>query len=143
MKSQSAQDGARNALEALLLEFHAGALDPEEFARRLIDEQVFLPVRDDKRQIAGFQTSTLADPLVVSVEEGERVLVLFSDPSRARDFLAHFPGYGGGMLVELSWLLRRMGAGLSISINPDQEPGFDLDPDMVAMLVALLPEADQ
>lgn len=143
MNSQSAQDGARNALEALLLEFGAGALEPETFARRLIAEQVFLPVKDDKRQIGGLQSSTLADPLVVSIAEGERVLVLFSDPSRARDFLAHFPGYGGGMLTELAWILRRMGAGLSISINPDQEPGFDLDPEMVAMLVALLPEEDQ
>lgn len=133
----------RNPLEALLLEFHAGKLEPEDFARRLLAEQVFLPVRDDKRNIGGLQSSTLADPLVVSVEAGERVLVLFSDPARARDFLAHFPGYGGGILIEFAWVLRRMGAGLSISINPDQEPGFDLDPEMVAMLAALLPEENQ
>ncbi|MBL8502437.1 MAG: SseB family protein [Rhodocyclaceae bacterium] len=133
----------RNPLEALLLEFHAGKLEPEDFARRLLDEQVFLPVRDDKRDIGGLQSSTLADPLVVSVAEGERVLVLFSDPARARDFLAHFPGYGGGVLVEFAWVLRRMGAGLSISINPDQEPGFDLDPEMIAMLAGLLPEENQ
>lgn len=133
----------RNPLEALLLEFHAGKLEPEDFARRLLDEQVFLPVRDDKRDIGGLQSSTLADPLVVSVAEGERVLVLFSDPARARDFLAHFPGYGGGVLVEFAWVLRRMGAGLSVSINPDQEPGFDLDPEMVAMLAGLLPEENQ
>ena len=133
----------RNPLEALLLAFHAGKLEPEDFARRLLDEQVFLPVRDDKRDIGGLQSSTLADPLVVSVAEGERVLVLFSDPARARDFLAHFPGYGGGVLVEFAWVLRRMGAGLSISINPDQEPGFDLDPEMIAMLAGLLPEENQ
>ena len=100
-------------------------------------------MRDDKRDIGGLQSSTLADPLVVSVAEGERVLVLFSDPARARDFLAHFPGYGGGVLVEFAWVLRRMGAGLSISINPDQEPGFDLDPEMIAMLAGLLPEENQ
>lgn len=133
----------RNPLEALLLEFHAGKLGPEDFARRLLGEQAFLPVRDDKRDIGGLQSSTLADPLVVSVAEGERVLVLFSDPARARDFLAHFPGYGGGVLVEFAWVLRRMGAGLSISINPDQEPGFDLDPEMIAMLAGLLPEENQ
>ena len=133
----------RNPLEALLLAFHAGKLEPEDFARHLLDEQVFLPVRDDKRDIGGLQSSTLADPLVVSVAEGERVLVLFSDPARARDFLAHFPGYGGGVLVEFAWVLRRMGAGLSISINPDQEPGFDLDPEMIAMLAGLLPEENQ
>lgn len=133
----------RNPLEALLLEFHAGNLAPEDFARRLIDEQVFMPVRDDKRQIAGFQTSTLADPLVVELDGGQRVLVLFSDPARARDFLANFPGYGGGMLIEFAWVLRRMAADLTISINPDQTPGFDLDPEMVAMLAGLLPEENQ
>jgi len=133
----------RNPLESLLLEFHEGKLEPEDFACRLLAEQVFMPVRDDKRQIAGFQSSTLADPLVVSVSEGERVLVLFSDPSRARDFLGNFPGYSGGMLTDFAWVLRRMGAGLSISINPDQEPGFDLDPEMVAMLAGLLPEENQ
>jgi hypothetical protein len=133
----------RNPLEALLLEFHAGNLAAEDFARRLIGEQVFLPVRDDKRQIAGFQSSTLADPLVVELDGGQRVLVLFSDPARARDFLANFPGYGGGMLTEFAWVLRRMAADLTISINPDQTPGFDLDPEMVAMLAGLLPEENQ
>lgn len=136
-------DAPRNALEALLIEFHGGRIEPEDFARRLLGERVFVPVRDDRRQIAGFQSSALADPLVVELDPGRRVLVLFSEPARARDFLAGFPGYGGGMLTELAWILRRMGADLSISINPDQTPGFDLDPEMVAMLAALLPETDQ
>ncbi|CAG0930839.1 MAG: hypothetical protein EFKGCFLK_02604 [Rhodocyclaceae bacterium] len=139
----SEADAPRNPLEALLLEFHEGRLEPEDFARRLIDEQVFMPVRDDKRQIAGFQSSTLADPLVLELDAGQRVLVLFSEPGRAGDFLAHFPGYGGGMLVEFAWVLRRMAADLSISINPDQTPGYDLDPEMIAMLAGLLPEENQ
>ncbi len=133
----------RNELEALLLEFHGGRLEPEEFARRLLDAQVFIPVKDEKHAIAGFQASTQAEPLVVEDGEGNRILVLFSSPDRARDFLAAFPGYGGGMLTEFSWLLRRMGAGIAIAINPEQTPGFDLDPEMVAMVAALLPEEDQ
>jgi hypothetical protein len=36
-----------------------------------------------------------------------------------------------------------MGSGVSIAINPEQSPGFDLDPEMVAMVAALLPEEDQ
>lgn len=133
----------RNELEALLLEFDEGRLEPEEFARRLLDAQVFLPVKDEKHAIAGFQASTKAEPLVVEDGEGNSILALFSSPDRARDFLAAFPGYGGGMLTEFSWLLRRMGSGISIAINPEQTPGFDLDPEMVAMVAALLPEEDQ
>ena len=133
----------RNELEALLLEFNDGRIEPEEFARRLLDVQVFIPVKDEKHAIAGFQASTRAEPLVVEDAAGNRILVLFSAPDRARDFLAAFPGYGGGMLAEFSWLLRRMGAGIAIAINPEQAPGFDLDPDMVAMVAALMPEEDQ
>ncbi len=133
----------RNELEALLLEFDGGRLEPEEFARRLLDAQVFLPVKDEKHAIAGFQASTKAEPLVVEDGEGNSILVLFSSPDRARDFLAAFPGYGGGMLTEFAWILRRMGSGISIAINPEQTPGFDLDPEMVAMVAALLPEEDQ
>ncbi|GAB1412714.1 hypothetical protein MASR1M97_14500 [Candidatus Desulfobacillus denitrificans] len=134
---------ARNELEALLLDFHEGKLEPEAFARRLLDVQVFVPVKDEKHAIAGFQASTKAEPLLVDGGDGSRILLLFSAPDRAREFLAAFPGYGGGMLVEFSWLLRRMGAGISIAINPEQTPGFDLDPEMVAMVAALLPEGDQ
>ncbi|MEZ5619203.1 MAG: SseB family protein [Rhodocyclaceae bacterium] len=134
---------SRNELEALLLDFHAGNIVPEEFARRLLDAQVFMPVKDEKHRIAGFQASTQAEPLLVEDDAGNRILVLFSAPDRAQAFLAAYPGHGGGMLAEFSWLLRRMGAGIAISINPDQTPGFDLDPEMVAMVAALLPEEDQ
>jgi hypothetical protein len=134
---------ARNELEALLLDFHAGNLAPEEFAKRLLDTQVFMPVKDEKHRIAGFQVSTQAEPLLVEDGTGIRILVLFSAPDRAQAFLAGYPGHGGGMLVEFSWVLRRMGAGIAIAINPEQTPGFDLDPEMVAMVAALLPEEAQ
>ncbi|MCW5595992.1 MAG: SseB family protein [Rhodocyclaceae bacterium] len=134
---------SRNELEALLLDFHAGNIVPEEFARRLLDAQVFMPVKDEKHRIAGFQASTQAEPLLVEDDAGNRILVLFSAPDCAQAFLTAYPGHGGGILVEFSWLLRRMGAGIAISINPDQTPGFDLDPEMVAMVAALLPEEDQ
>jgi len=133
----------RNDLEALLLEMQAGGLEPESFAKRLLDLQVFMPVKDEKHKIAGFQMSTRADPLVVEDEEGNRILVLFSVPERAKDFLAEQPGYGGGLVTEFSWVLRRMGEGIGIAINPGEEPGMDFDPDMVAMLAALLPEQAQ
>lgn len=131
---------ARNELEQLLAQMHAGALAPENFAKRLLDMQVFMPVKDEKHLIKGFQASTHAEPLVLEDEEGVRVLILFSAPQRAKQFLAERPGYGGGILTEFSWVLRRMGAGLAISLNPGDELGFDFDPDMVAMMAALLPE---
>lgn len=133
----------RNDLERLLVEMHEGGLEPEAFAQRLMEQQVFMPVKDEKHQIAGFQTSTKAKPLVVEDEEGNRVLILFSVPERAKDLLVHYPGYSGGLVTEFSWVLRRMGAGIGISINPGDQPGFDFDPEMVSMLLAVLPEQAQ
>jgi hypothetical protein len=128
----------RNDLEHLLLEMIQGDTDPEGHARRLIDMQVFMPVKDEKHQIAGFQRSTQAEPLILEDDEGQRAVILFSAPERAKDFLAQFPDYSGGLLTEFSWVLRRMGEDIGIAINPGIDEGIDFDPPMVAMLVALL-----
>lgn len=134
---------SRNEVERLLSEMEQGNLDPESFARQLLDHQVFMPIKDEKHQIAGFQLSTKADPLVIEDEEGNRVFIAFSSPERAKEFTTEFPGYGGGLLTEVSWIVQRMGADMGLSINPGQELGFDFDADMVAMLASLLPEQDQ
>lgn len=133
-------DSHRNDVERLLMDLQSGQLAPEDFARQLLDQQVFMPVQDEKHQIAGFQLSTKAQPLVMEDEEGNRVLVTFTTPERAKVLKDEFPNYSGGLLAEVSWIVRRMGADMSLTINPGTEPGFDFDPDMVAMLVGLLPE---
>jgi hypothetical protein len=133
----------RNDVERLLADFEAERLEPEDFARKLLDLQVFMPVKDEKRQIAGFQTSTKAEPLVIEDGDGARVAILFTGPERAKAFLQHYPGYSGGLLAEMAWIVRRMGAGMSMALNPGLELGMDFDPDMVAMLAALLPQEDE
>ncbi len=130
----------RNEVERLLIAMNEGSIEPENFARVLIAQQIFIPIKDEKHQIAGFQLSTKAQPLVIEDDEGNRVLIAFTAPERARDFIAEFPGHGGGLLTEVSWILRRIGADMGLSINPGQDLGFDFDPDMVAMLASLLPE---
>lgn len=133
-------DPPRNELEHLLADMHAGRIAAEDFAKQLLDLQVFMPVKDEKHVIKGFQASTRAEPLVLEDEEGRRVLILFSAPERAKALTAEVPGYSGGILTEFAWVLRRMGSGMAISINPGAELGFDFDPDMVAMMAGLLPE---
>lgn len=130
----------KNDLEYLLTELHNGSLDPETFAQRLLNLQVFMPVKDEKHDIAGFQRSTQAEPLVLEADDGTAVLVLFSSPERAKDFMSDFPGYSGGLLTEFSWVLRRMADDIGIALNPDMELGMDFDTDMIAMMLALLPE---
>jgi hypothetical protein len=133
----------RNDLEQLLLDMLSMEVDPEEFANRILDMQVFMPIKDEKHQIAGFQLSTKADPMVLEDDEGHRAVIVFTAPERAKDFVALYPDYNGGLLTEFSWILSRMGENLSIALNPGLDEGFDFDPHMVAMMVTLLNEKAQ
>ncbi len=128
-----------NDLEQELLAVHNGERDIADFVLHLIGQQVFMPVRDEKDAIQGFQRSTQAQPLVVADEDGEQVLVLFTSPERAKPIVADFPDYSGGLLTEFSWLLRRMDGGFHIALNPGWEIGLDFDADTVAQLIAELP----
>jgi hypothetical protein len=133
----------RNDLEQLLLDMLSMEVDPEDFANRILDMQVFMPIKDEKHQIAGFQLSTKADPMVLEDDEGHRAVIVFTAPERAKDFVALYPDYNGGLLTEFSWILSRMGENLSIALNPGLDEGFDFDPHMVAMMVTLLNEKAQ
>lgn len=128
-----------NALEEQLVAVHAGTLAPETFAAQLAEQQLFMPVRDEKTPIQGFQRSTQAEPLIVEDENGERVLVVFSSPERAKPFVEHFPDFRGGILTEFSWLLRRLGGGVPIALNPGWDVGMDFDAEMIGQLIARLP----
>lgn len=128
-----------NALEEQLAAVHAGTLDPETFALQLVDQQLFIPVRDEKNPIQGFQRSVQAEPLIIETDDGERVLVVFTSPERAKPLVEHFPEFSGGLLTEFSWLLRRIGGGVPIALNPGWDIGMDFDADMIAQLVAHLP----
>ena len=129
----------RNDVEARLLAVHEGRMRPEDFLAEIRREQLFLPVQDDSGGIQGFQKSDRARPLVVEAEGGVGVLILFTSPERAKAFTSHFPGFDkGGILVELDWILERMEKGMGISINPDWEIGYDIEPAEVERLKASL-----
>jgi hypothetical protein len=133
----------RNDLEHLLTEMLSGEVEPEDFASRLLNLQVFMPVEDEKHKIAGFQASTRANPLILEDDDGNRALILFSAPERAKAFLSQYPGYSGGLLTEFSWILRRMAEDVGIALNPGMEAGFDFDPTMLAMMMTLMPEESE
>lgn len=128
-----------NALEEQLAAVHAGTLDAETFVLQLAGQQLFMPVRDEKNPIQGFQRSVQAEPLIIETEDGERVLAVFSSPERAKPLVEHFPEFSGGLLTEFSWLLRRIGGGVPIALNPGWDIGMDFDADTIAQLVVQLP----
>ena len=130
---------AQNELEKQLLSALNGSLPGDEFIHFLFNAQVFMPIQDEAHAIKGFQRTTKAQPLLVELEDGAQVLILFTSPGRAKEFVSQYPGFGGGLLTEFSWVLRKMDAPLSISLNPGFETGFDMDVEMVADLLANLP----
>lgn len=123
----------RNELEQKLLDAQEGQLSSDDFMKYLMDTQVFMPVKDSIG-IEGFTSSSKAIPLTLKTEDNIEVLILFTSPDRAKDFVREFPGYEGGLLTEFSWVLERTGSGIGISINPDWPVGFDLEPGMVQQL---------
>lgn len=129
----------KNELERKLVAAMNGELSGEDFMQELLVEQVFIPIRDDKDDgIAGFQRTTKATPLVVCDEDGQNILVLFTSPERAKDFLAETPGYSGGLLAEFEWIVERMEPGFAIVVNPGDEFGIDIAPEDVTVMLELL-----
>ena len=126
----------RNDLEKLLLSAHSGDLEIDSLMDQLMESTVFMPVYE-KHQIGGLQPSTddKAIPLTLQEEGGNNVLILFSSPEMGKDFVKNFPGYGGGLLAELKWIVEKVGTDdHAISINPDNEVGVDLEADQVKQL---------
>lgn len=121
---------ARNELEEKLMATQEGQMDSEAFMEYLMDTQIFMPVKD-AIGIEGFTHSDKAIPLTLKSEDDIEVLILFTSPGRARDFVQAYPGYAGGLLAEFSWILERTGSGIGISINPNWPVGMDLEPGMV------------
>jgi hypothetical protein len=129
----------QNELEKELVSALDGSMSGEDFIKHLLNAQVYMPIQDETHAIKGFQRSTKAQPLLVEDEEGAQIMILFTSPGRAKEFVDDYPGYGGGLLTEFSWVLRKMDAPLGIALNPGFEAGFDMDAEMVADLMSGLP----
>jgi hypothetical protein len=102
----------RNELEKSLLAAQNEEISSDDLLNILMNSQVFMPVQDDKP-----------------------ILVLFSSPERAKEFISDYPGFGGGILTEFTWVLEKMGRDFGIALNPGLDVGFDMEPETVNELV--------
>lgn len=123
----------RNDLERQLYAAQVGDTPSEVFMKQLVDAQIFMPVQDDSA-VGGIQRSTKAHPLVVQDPDGLSSLVLFTSPERAKPFLEHYPDFRGGLLTDFKWVLEKMDSGFGIVINPGDDLGIDLEPELVQLL---------
>ena len=123
----------KNEAEKLLLKLHTGKIESSVFMTELLETQLFMPIYENPNN-AGIQTTDKATPLTLTAEGGEKVLILFSSPESAKNFVKDHEGYGGGLLAEFKWVLEKAGTGIAISINPDSEFGIDLEAGMVQQM---------
>lgn len=128
----------RNELEQRLHDAQEGRISSDDLLETLMNSQVFMPVQDEKPAVLNIQRSARAQPLVLGAEDGTPVLVLFSSPERAKAFVKDYPGFGGGLLTEFTWVLQKMGRDFGIALNPGSEIGFDMEPETVNELVDAL-----
>lgn len=122
-----------NDIETQLLAAQEGTIPGEVFMQSLLQSQLFMPILD-QHGIGGLQPSKTANPLTLSDEAGNEVLILFTSPERAKNFVKDYPGYEGGLLAEFTWILEKIGVGLGISLNPDSAVGIDMAPEMIQQL---------
>lgn len=124
-----------NPLEKSLLAAQDEEISSDDLLSILMNSQVFMPVQDEKPALLNIQGSNRAEPLVLAAEDSTPILVLFSSPERAKDFISDYPGFGSGVLTEFTWVLEKMGRDFSIALNPGLDVGFDMEPHTVNELV--------
>lgn len=123
----------QNELEHQLIAAQDGGITPESFIETLVGSEVFMPIHE-KHRIGGLQTQEVAHPLRLRGESGDEVLVLFTSPERAKGFVRDHPGYGGGLVVEFTWVLDRLGIGYGVSLNPGLAYGIDFEAQDLAQI---------
>ncbi|MFK5984720.1 MAG: SseB family protein [Pseudomonadota bacterium] len=123
-----------NDLEKHLINAQNGEISGEQFLKDLMDMELFMPIKEDKHVIGGFQDSKNAIPLTVEDENDKQVVVLFTSPERAKSFVTEFPGYGGGLLAEFKWIIEKIGGGMGVIINPGFDVGLELEAEMLDQL---------
>lgn len=124
---------AENELEKKLIQAQNGEIEGEEFLKEMLDLQVFMPVLD-KHSIGGFQESKEATPLSVKDEDGTEMVILFTSPERAKEFVKDYPGYDGGLLEDFKWVIEKIGGGYGVVLNPGFEVGLELEANMLEQM---------
>jgi len=126
----------QNDLGHQLMAAQENRIPPESLLRTLLGSEVFMSIYE-RYQIGGFAADTKAQPLKIRTEDGAGVLVLFTNPERAKVFVKDYPGYGGGLVVEFTWILEKLGIGYGITLNPGLEFGLDFEAQDLARIAAM------
>ena len=124
---------AENELEKKLIQAQNGEIEREEFLKEMLEMQVFMPILE-KHSIAGFHESKQATPLSFKGDDGAEMVILFTSPDRAKEFVKDHPGYDGGLLEDFKWVIEKIGGGYGVIINPGFDVGLELEAQMLELM---------
>jgi hypothetical protein len=124
---------AENELEKKLIQAQNGEIEGEAFLKDMLEMQVFMPILD-KQNIGGFQQSKQATPLSYKNEDGSEMVILFTSPERAKEYVKNHPGYDGGLFENFKWVIEKIGGGYGVILNPELEVGLELEANMLEAL---------
>lgn len=127
----------QNDLERSMLAAQHGADGPEALVAALMEATVFMPVKGTSGTVS-FQREPCDEPLMLNDKAGDPVLALFTSPERAKKFVRDFPGFAGGLLTDLKWIMERWGVDYTIALNPGIAVGVDLPRELVRQLGRVL-----
>lgn len=135
MKDRMASDtgfSPLNDLEGVLRSVRSGEAPLAAFMDALLEAQVFVLLNEDPGPEGDWPEPAL--PLVLNNAQGAPVLSVFTAPERAIAMASQFPLFAYGLLVDFSWLVQRMHAGVGLVINPGTLVGMEMPAEGVGRL---------
>jgi len=122
---------SHNVLETSLLSAQSGQLEVGVFLNMLMDSQVFILL---DKEVVGTTWDNSVTPLILTNKAGTAVMAMFSAPERSTPWSSRNPTYGYGLLVAFEWIIKGLGSGMGVVLNPGHPVGLEITPDEIDRL---------
>lgn len=121
-----------NSVERALLEAQQGRVAPTAFFDELLKSQVFVLLDREIGPEGGWDPSI--NLCILTNASGLPVAAVFTAPDRSAPWHERLPQFQFGLLVSFTWLLRGLGPGVGVVVNPGLTVGVELSPEAIANL---------
>jgi type III secretion system (T3SS) SseB-like protein len=134
MQTQMPDFQPANDLEIALVQAHAGKFNMDNFMAHLLKSQATIlldrPVPDSGLWDNNIKVLILTNP------SGLRVVAIFTSPERATP-MALQSSYRYSLVTDVKWIIKQMGEGIGVVINPGSPLGLDIAAVGVTRLKAM------
>jgi hypothetical protein len=99
-----------------------------------LQSQVFVLLDKDPGESPTWDNSS--NPMVLTNQGGSPVLAMFTHPDRSQGWTERTPQFQFGLLTDFAWLVKGIGPGVGIVVNPGLPVGMEIPAHGVAALKA-------